>query len=773
MRKFLLVVLGVVAVLLLAGGAAIAWLAARVDEDQLRAILAQRLADALGREVTIAGHLDLRLGLSPSISVRGVAVANASWGTAPRMLELGQVDATLELLPLLAKRVSVGELKLRDVRAWLETDAAGRGNWELGGAGGGALPWFYLVEAERVRIALREGATGTTRELAVERASAAVDRRDGLVSLTLVGALDGDKLEMSGTVGPLAALLEDGSSASLDVSARMHGIRLTAKGSLVEPRALRGLAVTLNLAADDTAGLAKLLGRPLPPLGAWRAGGRLEDRTGKLALRGLALAAGQRETILLNMKGGIEDLLAVGAPRGVRLDVLLEGADTVALGQALGVALPPLGPFQGTARIEDRNGVLALPALDVAVGTRDQATILVRGSIGDPLAVAGPGGIALNATVDGNSTDMLAPLLGMPVPRVGAFRVSAHLAGSVRELSFGGLAAAIGASDLQGEGKIVLGGARPRLEARLDSKRLDLEEWQRPSAAAPRRQGRVFDATPIPLDWAGLVDLALQLKAEELRVADQRLAEVTLQLGLADRVLTLQPSAAQLYGGNARLEGGLDARGVAPALRLKLQARGLDAGAIARRAGSTEKLEGRLDVTLDLTGQGSSPRALAGSLNGKAAATMTQGRIGHRHLELLAADLTRVLLPGGGESDTAIPCAVAQFDIRGGLATAQALLLDTKRVTVTGSGTVNLGSEALALRLDPKPKEASLLSLAHPLLVGGTLMAPTVRPDPVGVAKGLGGAALGLAMGPIGLLIPFVSGGTGEANPCAKLLGGR
>jgi len=195
MRKFLLVVLGVVAVLLLAGGAAIAWLAARVDEDQLRAILAQRLADALGREVTIAGHLDLRLGLSPSISVRGVAVANASWGTAPRMLELGQVDATLELLPLLAKRVSVGELKLRDVRAWLETDAAGRGNWELGGAGGGALPWFYLVEAERVRIALREGATGTTRELAVERASAAVDRRDGLVSLTLVGALDGDCLE--------------------------------------------------------------------------------------------------------------------------------------------------------------------------------------------------------------------------------------------------------------------------------------------------------------------------------------------------------------------------------------------------------------------------------------------------------------------------------------------------------------------------------------------------------------------------------------------------
>jgi uncharacterized protein involved in outer membrane biogenesis len=127
-------------------------------------------------------------------------------------------------------------------------------------------------------------------------------------------------------------------------------------------------------------------------------------------------------------------------------------------------------------------------------------------------------------------------------------------------------------------------------------------------------------------------------------------------------------------------------------------------------------------------------------------------------------------MPGTGELDTPVSCAVAQFDLKNGLATAQALLLDTRRVTVTGSGTVNLANEVLALRLDPKPKEVSLLSLANPVLVGGTLSDPTFRPDPAGVAKGLGGAALGLAMGPIGLLIPFVSAGTGDNNPCAKLL---
>ncbi len=56
-----------------------------------------------------------------------------------------------------------------------------------------------------------------------------------------------------------------------------------------------------------------------------------------------------------------------------------------------------------------------------------------------------------------------------------------------------------------------------------------------------------------------------------------------------------------------------------------------------------------------------------------------------------------------------------------------------------------------------------------PIRVGGTLASPTARPDTASVAKGIAGAALGVAINPLGILVPFVSAGSG-GNPCVEAL---
>jgi uncharacterized protein involved in outer membrane biogenesis len=771
MRKLLLIALGLVVLVLAVTAGVVAYFVSRVDSEEVRAIIAQRLADAIGRPVTIGGALDLQLGLTPSITIDHITIGNAPWGSRPVMVELRRFEAALELLPLLSRKVSISRLKVSGASAWLETDANGRGNWELTGGGSGKLPWFYQVEAEQLRIAYRDGITGTAHQLDIDRATAIAERRDGPVTLVLVGKLDGDKVDLGGTFGPLTALIEPrGNALTLDLTGHALGVRLAAKGTITEPHALHGITLALSAGGGDTKVLSRLLNRPLTDLGSWRISGRLDDRSGRLALRGILGNLGARETAKLSVKGDIDDLLATRGSRGLRLDLAFEGAEIERIGEFTGGQLPALGQYEGTARVEETAGKYVVSELDVALGNRERIAILARGSVSDPAAPEGPAGVLLDVLLEGQATEALSRVVGVPVPAMGSFRASGRVTGSGRAAAVEGLTIKIGSSDVVGDARLDLSGQVPRIEARLGSGRLNLMEWRSTAPVPARRRTRLFDATPIDAAWTRAVDAAVRLEVQELTTPELSAADVALDIDLKSGVFTVRPSAARMFEGRINFDGALDGRSAVPQLRVKLVARGLDANRLSRAFGATERVDGLLDATFELSGRGGTMQALVGSLNGRAATTLTNGRIANRQIEWLAADLVRVLMPGTGELDTPVSCAVAQFDLKNGLATAQALLLDTRRVTVTGSGTVNLANEVLALRLDPKPKEVSLLSLANPVLVGGTLSDPTFRPDPAGVAKGLGGAALGLAMGPIGLLIPFVSAGTGDNNPCAKLL---
>jgi hypothetical protein len=84
---------------------------------------------------------------------------------------------------------------------------------------------------------------------------------------------------------------------------------------------------------------------------------------------------------------------------------------------------------------------------------------------------------------------------------------------------------------------------------------------------------------------------------------------------------------------------------------------------------------------------------------------------------------------------------------------------------------VNLGTEQLALRFTPNPKDAAIVSLAIPIGVGGTFSAPSFAPDTGAALKGAAGAVAGtLLLGPAGVVLPFVSGGQRNQDPCAQAL---
>src|ERR1043166_4559629 len=100
MRRLIWIAAVVLVLLGLAATAAVV-IVDRMDFDQYRPLVAQRAAAALGRPVAITGKLEIKAGWSPWLSVEGLEIGNAPGASRPAMIEVGRVEASLQLLPLL------------------------------------------------------------------------------------------------------------------------------------------------------------------------------------------------------------------------------------------------------------------------------------------------------------------------------------------------------------------------------------------------------------------------------------------------------------------------------------------------------------------------------------------------------------------------------------------------------------------------------------------------------------------------------------------------
>src|SRR5262249_16777300 len=177
---------------------------------------------------------------------------------------------------------------------------------------------------------------------------------------------------------------------------------------------------------------------------------------------------------------------------------------------------------------------------------------------------------------------------------------------------------------------------------------------------------------------------------------------------------------------------------------------------------------GKVDMDMDVEGQGKSIRQIMAGLNGSTDLQMGSGTINNRFAKIMMSDLFKLISTGGGDTSN-LNCGVSKFDIVKGLATSKALVVDTDGATIVGGGKVMLDSEKLDMRLNPTTKQANLVNLAIPVNVGGTLANPNVLPDPAALAKTATGALSGVTGssggtgGTVGALTGLVTGNSNTA----------
>ena len=374
----------------------------------------------------------------------------------------------------------------------------------------------------------------------------------------------------------------------------------------------------------------------------------------------------------------------------------------------------------------------------------------------------------------GTSLADLGTMADTPLPRTASFSLAAQVSRQGPEIKATNIAIQVGGSDLAGNLRADLAGPRPVLAGKLTSSILDLGDFlpAQESAAPDTAPAFLFPEVLLPVEAMAAADVDVTLGAGEVRLRPGvGLTDVDMRLTLKNARLSVEPLSAKLTGGALTGALNLEGRAKPPAFALQLEANDVDYGKLLTGMAVTDGVTGTLKATVDVRGIGVSPRAIAAGLNGRVDIVAGEGRIANK---LMANAGTGVLdmFSNWEESgdDMILNCALVRLPVRAGVGTSEAILLDTDTVTVGAEGRVDLRDETLDFRITPQAKKASLLSLAVPFRMSGTLISPQFGVDPLGTALGAAKVA-GILLNPLvagGVLL--LESGTADQNPCVAAM---
>ena len=474
---------------------------------------------------------------------------------------------------------------------------------------------------------------------------------------------------------------------------------------------------------------------------------------------------------------------------------------------AAGVTFSAKGLYKGLALAAHGSGgsVLALYDESAPYPLKLDATVGHTGvkADGTVTSLLKFSAIDMHLALNGDSLARLFPLLGLAVPETHPYAVSGRMLHSGQIWRYEKISGHFGKSDIAGTMQLATGGARPFMAGDMVSQLLDVDDLgpliganqrhplptgeqaqrgPRPAAgatavvAAPAPAAvadlHVLPDVPFKSDRWASVDADISLRAKTIaRAKELPLENLVTHLKMKDSVLTLDPLDFGIAGGHLKAVISLDGQRNPIEARARISARRISLAKLFPTVKLAKASVGQMNGDFDLTGKGNSVGRMLATADGRIGLIVENGEISKLLMEELGLHLLEIMhLKIAGDRTIKLRCAVADFGVKGGLMTVNALVLDTEVSSVVGSGSIDLGQEKLDLTLVPKTRSTSPVALRSPIYVRGTLSKPEVDVDKGRVAvRGAGALALGL-LNPLLTLIPLVEMGPGIDSQCARLI---
>ena len=242
-------------------------------------------------------------------------------------------------------------------------------------------------------------------------------------------------------------------------------------------------------------------------------------------------------------------------------------------------------------------------------------------------------------------------------------------------------------------------------EASIDKINLDryLGAPEKPAAKpAPQQTAKSEDA---PVDFSALkgINAKGKLQVGALEVRGLKLSELNAQLSAANGRVAVAPHSAKGYEGTISGEVIVDANKNHVTLKEKLE--GISIGPILRDFAQQDRLEGKGNLTLDVTTAGNTVNAMKRALGGTARAQLRDGAVKGINLgEILrkarstlggGSQAAQAESGGSGKPQTDFSELSASFTIKNGIAHNEDLDAKAPLFRLGGSGDINIPESTL------------------------------------------------------------------------------
>jgi AsmA family protein len=307
------------------------------DFNQYRDYVSERMKAATGRDLVIAGDINVGFSLSPRLTARQVSLRNAAWSDQPQMASLSEIEAQIDLMSILFGEIRIKDVVLRGGQVVVETNRAGVGNWVLdlppsatpapedSATTASGLPRVDHLIIEDVTLLYRDGAADTQQTLKIAKFVAEDAPGIGL-NVSISGSWNDRPLGLSGTTGTPRQFTEG--PLPIDLKGELGAVSLDLRGRIGDPTTFTDLALDIATAGPSMKDLGDILGITLPPSKPYTLTGRLNGGEGKYAADRLSVKVGGSDAGgLISIDASREVTRITGTLSSDRLDFADLGLD--------------------------------------------------------------------------------------------------------------------------------------------------------------------------------------------------------------------------------------------------------------------------------------------------------------------------------------------------------------------------------------------------------------------------------------------------------------
>ena len=400
--------------------------------------------------------------------------------------------------------------------------------------------------------------------------------------------------------------------------------------------------------------------------------------------------------------------------------------------------------------------------------------------------------VPLAVTARGANLSTLLGVIDVAIPNTRKYTLRAQLIKQGDEYAFTRLRGIAGRTDLAGNLTIV-NGTRIHLDSVLTTKSLDIIDAApfigfnpdivetRGAVAAAAATGaapqRLLPNGKLPVGTMQLFDADLKWTIGVVKSKNLPISNVDLTLDLERGRLALSPLTFAMARGNVASDMVFDTRQRPSAVSYDIRLAPTPLGQLLKgyglaEAGTTGTIKGRIE----LKGRGDSIHDSLASSRGRIAFVLPSGALSVRNIQLAELDIgtfAQRMFQGKLDEPVQMNCGLIGFTVRGGVAAADPILIDTRKNVIVGRGGFSFRNEAVDLAFRADSKKFSLFAGQSPVGVGGMFAAPKLNVISKDLLARVGsGLGLALVATPVAGILAFVDVGDAKSTACGPVLAG-